>query len=413
MATRAANGRSSIYQDGQGRWHGVVSMGTGLDGKLSRRHVSGGSQTEVTNRVRDLERQRDAGAVSSTGRTTVATWMSEWIDRREALGSVRRRTLDGYRVDQHHVVAAIGSVRLDRLRPAHVEHLWQSMVDAGRSGSIPHCRRTLMAAFNEAVHRGMLVRNPVKLANTPRTETTEIEPYGVEEMARLLRAARDALNAPRWTLATVLGLRQGEVLGLQWSDLDLDEGTLTIRRQLQRLGWVHGCPDRTNCLTKAGIPAKRGADCPQRWGGGIVTRPVKSDAGRRTLALPATVTTELRAHRAEQAAKQLSSELWTAGPGGGWVFTDGIGHPLDPRADLAAFKELCRAARLPVKRLHDLRHSAATMMLATDLDLRTAGQVLGHSQVALTARYSHVLADRKSVAAARIEATMFGRPGSL
>lgn len=95
------------------------------------------------------------------------------------------------------------------------------------------------------------------------------------------------------------------------------------------------------------------------------------------------------------------------------MFANEVGGPTDPRADARDFKDRCKAARVPPKRLHDLRHTAATMMLDSDLDLRTAGQVLGHSQVAQTARYSHVLADRKSVAAARIEASMFGhRKGS-
>jgi site-specific recombinase XerD len=113
--------------------------------------------------------------------------------------------------------------------------------------------------------------------------------------------------------------------------------------------------------------------------------------------------------RAVQAEEQLACEVWTTGPGGGWVFANEIGGPTDPRADARDFKELCREAKVPPKRLHDLRHSAATMMLASDLDLRTAGQVLGHSQIALTARYSHVLADRRSIAAARIEESMFGQ----
>jgi integrase len=132
-------------------------------------------------------------------------------------------------------------------------------------------------------------------------------------------------NAPRWTLALAMGLRQGEVLGLRWDDLDLAEGTATIRRQLQRLGWRHGCPDSIKCR-------KRGADCPQRWGGGLRATDPKSDAGRRTLALRARVTEELRAHRATQAAEQLASEVWTAGPDGGWVFANEAGGPTDPRA---------------------------------------------------------------------------------
>jgi integrase len=237
-----------------------------------------------------------------------------------------------------------------------------------------------------------------------------MEPYTVEEMCQLLDAAEGTGNAPRWALAAVLGLRQGEVLGLQWDDVELgDEGILCVRRQLQRLGWQHGCGDPSVCHTASGSLAKRGADCPQRLGGGLVLRPVKSAAGRRTLVLPPSLAVDLRHHRRLQAEERLASEVWEQGPGNGWVFANEARRVLDPRADHRAFKELCSAAGLPKRRLHDLRHTAATMMLDNDLDPKTAGQVLGHSQIVLTARYQHVLADRKSVAAGRIEAAVFGK----
>ena len=103
-------------------------------------------------------------------------------------------------MDERHIVAAIGPVRLERLRAVHVEHLWKSMVDAGRVGSVPHCRRTLMATLNEAVQRGLLAHNPVKLASTPRVESPAMKPYTVEEMCQFLNAAEGTRNAPRSAL---------------------------------------------------------------------------------------------------------------------------------------------------------------------------------------------------------------------
>jgi len=410
MARRAANGRSTIYEGQDERWHGRVSMGVGPDGRQDRRHVTGKTQSEVAAKVKSLEKNRDVGAVTTTGRTVVAVYLSEWIARKEKLRVVRPLTLAGYRTDERHIAAAIGKVRLDRLGPSNIEHLWDHMLTRGLR--IAHCRRTLNAALNDAVKRGLIPRNPVKTADTPRDERTEIVPYAVEEMAALLAAAEGSRNAVRWSLALALGLRQGEVLGLGWDDLDLPsaeggEGSVAVRRQLQRVPWRHGCADPNTCLNGAGDPPKRAADCPQRWGGGLKVSEPKSDAGRRTLTLPATVTAQLRAHLRAQKAERLASEIWELGPNGGWVFANQAGGPIDPRADAHDFKALCAKAGVPPKRLHDLRHSAATMMLASDLDLRTAGQVLGHSQVAQTARYSHILRDRRSVAAARIEATLF------
>lgn len=101
-------------------------------------------------------------------------------------------------------------------------------------------------------------------ARTPSYEAPEINPYSVEEVRRFLVAAQGRRNVPRWTLAAVIGLRQGEALGLQWGDFDADHATLAVRRQLRRVSWQHGCTDRTHC-------SKRGADCPMRHGGGLLT----------------------------------------------------------------------------------------------------------------------------------------------
>jgi integrase len=408
---RAANGRSSIYQAGDGRWHGWVSMGTGPGGTPIRHHVADRTRTGVTAKVKRLEQDRDAGVVTSTARTTLATYLAEWILRKEKLRVVRPNTIDGYRVDEKHVAAAIGKVRLDRLTPGNVEHLWAHLLDRGLT--VGHCRRTLNAALNDAVKRGFIARNPVKAAAVVGEPQDEIVPYTLDQMTALLHAAKGSRNAARWTLALALGLRQGEVLGAHWDDVALPakggtEGSMTIRRQLQRVTWQHGCPDPGSCLNRAGKPAKRGADCPQRWGGGLKVSEPKSHAGRRTLTLPVPVADELRAHRQSQRAERLASEIWEQGPDGGWVFANARGGPTDPRADDRDFKDLCREANVPPKRLHDLRHSAATMMLSADLDQKTTGQVLGHSRTAQTDRYLHVLEDRKSVAAARIADALFG-----
>lgn len=387
-------------------------MGTLPSGLPDRRHVSGKTQSIVTAKVKALERNRDTGSTRAPGKTTVGAYVAGWIGRRERMGSVRPLTLSGYRTDLRHIEAAIGKVRLDKLGPVNIEYLWGYMRDLDLS--VAHCRRTLNAALNDAVRRGALLRNPVPAAETPTRPPMEIQPYTVEQMTELLRAAYGTRDSARWMVAMTLGLRQGEVLGLCWDDVQLPardgaEGTIVIRRQLQRVTWQHGCPDPSVCLNRAGRPAKRSADCPQRWGGGLRISEPKSNAGRRALTLPPTLKNQLIAHREAQAAERESCEVWADGPFGGWVFANGTGGPTDPRADARAFKDLCVLAGVPPKRLHDLRHSAATMMLASDLDLRTAGQVLGHSQLALTARYSHVLADRRSVAADRIEQTLFGK----
>jgi len=406
MKTRAANGRSSIYLGADGRWHGRVSLGTNpATGNAIRRQVTAKTQAEVTRKVRALEKARDEGAVpvSTESRQTVATYLNSWIKNREALG-VRYNTVVGYRVDARHIEAAFGGVRLNKLTVDHIETMWKQMSAVrpdGRTriGSIPHVRRTLSAALADAVKRGLIPRSPVAIARTPKHTRPRIQPYTLDEVRQLLDAADATRQPARWLVGAVLGLRQGEVLGLRWEDLDVAASSLTVTRQLQRRVWQHGC----------GSPScgrKRGTDCPNRFGGGLVTSEPKSEAGRRTIALAPITLDTLSAHRKRQAAERLAAEHWDDGA---WMFPDEWGRPMDPQLDYRAWRRLCADAGVPVRRLHDLRHTAATLLLEADVDLKSAGQILGHGTVSQTAAYTHVLADRKAAAARAVEAHVFGR----
>lgn len=397
---RAANGRSTIYKDDAGRWHGYVSMGRTPAGRSIRRHVSARTQSELTRKVRSLETERAGGALTTPGRKpTLDGYLAQWIERRSAL-DVRPKTVAGYRTDARYVTAAIGGKRIDRVTSSDIEGLWTSMVQAGVVASIAHVRRTLNACLADAINEGLVARNPIKGARTPKHDSPKIEPYTVDEVRRFLATAKDRRNSARWTVAVISGLRQGEVLGLQWSDLDLAAATLTVRRQLQRRVWRHGCLDKDQC-------GKRGADCPQRWGGGLTSAEPKSRAGRRVIALPPSLTAELVEHRKAQIAERLAAQYWRAGD---WVFTTEWGAAIDQRRDWGEFKAMIAKAGLREARLHDLRHSAATLMLEADTDLQTAGQILGHGAVSQTSKYTHILADRQRAAAARMESLIWGTP---
>jgi integrase len=348
--------------------------------------------------VRDLERLRADGAGTRlSARIPLGIYLRDWITTRTSLGRVRPKTVEGYRTDLRRIDATIGHVRLDRLSARNVEYPWSTMVADGVLASVQHCRRTLDAAISDAVEQGLIPRNEVRLATTPRYSPSTIEPYTLDEMAALLRASTGSRNAVRWNLALALGLRRGEALGLQWPDIDLDAGTLTIRRQLQRVPWERGCSHPASCG-----PAP---DCPLRYGGGLRISEPKSAASRRTVAMPHPLTAELRTHRAAQAAERLAAPAWADGD---WVIATELGQPIDPRNDVRVFKRLCRTAGVPERRLHDLRHSAATALLVADVDLATTGPILGHSHVEMTARYTHVLADRKRIAADRMSDVLFG-----
>lgn len=429
---RQANGRSSIYKGGDGRWYGRVTMGARPDGSPDRRKRSGKTQADVTRKVRELETTRDAGIATTPGRPpAVGEWLAHWLDNIVAL-RVSPATLVGYESDVRlYAVPGLGRHRLDQLTPDHIDALYASLTRRGKSPAVlQHLRRTLRAAFNDAVARDRMPRNPVNRASAPKAVETEIEPFSVADARRILEAAAHERNGTAWIIAVSLGMRRGEVLALQWSDIDLSEGTLTVRHKLQRLSWQHGCTDAALCaaahhLRPCTANCRRHRDrprgcptpcaprcigharhCPERRGGGLVRGQPKSQAGRRPIALPDPLVTVLRRHRKSQASERLlAGPMWEEND---LVFSQVNGRPLDPDGHSKAWKTFLDRAGVRQGRLHDARHTAATLLLVQGVDQRTVMAIMGWSEVSMTKRYQHVIPELRREAATRVGVALWG-----
>lgn len=399
---RASNGASSIYRGKDGDWHGRVTMGARDDGRPDRRHVRAKTRAEVTRKVRELEKSRDAGTVRRAGRTwTVEQWLTHWLDN-IAAPFVRDNTLAGYRVAVRvHLIPGVGAHRLDRLEPEHLEKLYVRMMRNGSAAGTAHqAHRTIRTALSEAVRRGHLTGNPAALAKAPRLTEEEVEPYSIEDVRRILAAATHGRNSARWAVALALGLRQGEALGLRWADLDLTAGSLAVRRSRQRPRWEHGCGGKCG-KPKAGY-------CPNRVAAGEETAETKSRNGRRVIGLPDELTSLLQQHRAEQdREREAAAQLWHEG---GWVFTTPTGQPLNPRTDYTDWKKLLAHAGVREGRLHDARHTAATVLLVLGVPERAVMGLMGWSDSAMTRRYQHITTAVRLDIASRVGQLLWQSP---
>ena len=267
----------------------------------------------------------------------------------------------------------LGHHRLDRLQPEHLEAFYrQSLKEGLAPATVLQMHRILSRALKVAMRRGRVPRNVASLVDAPTVRRAEVVPLTAADARQILATAAAERNAARWSVALALGLRQGEALGLGWDDLDLDNGTLTVRRALQR-----------------------------KPGGGLVLVEPKSAAGRRTVVLPQPLVTAFRRHRVAQHEERLAAgSLWNDT---GLVFTTSRGTPIDPRADHRAWRDLLTRAGVRPARLHDARHTAATLLLAQGVPARVAMQILGHSQISLTlGTYSHVVPELAHEAAERM-----------
>lgn len=400
---RNANGRSSIYySETDGYWHGRVSMGVRDDGKPDRRHVRSKVKQRVVDKVGQLEKERESGKVSKPGRSwTVEQWLTYWVES-VAAPTVRPNTLTGYRAAVYnHLVPGIGAHRIDKLTPEHLERFYtklgQKRTKDGKQfkpARVHHVHRTVRAALSEAVRRQHIGTNPAKIARPPRVPEEEIVPFTQDEATRLLKAATSVRNGARYVIALTLGLRKGEALGLQWHDIDLEQQTMTIARTVQRLNWEHGCTAAEPC------GHRYAGHCPHRYGGGAVAAEVKSRAGRRVVGIPSPLVQVLDRHRREQEQeREKAGNMWREE---GWVFTNRLGGPLHPRVDHDTWKELLSQADVRDARLHDARHTAATMLLLLGVPSRAVMDVMGWSEASMTKRYQHVTPEVTSSIAERV-----------
>lgn len=380
---RASNGESTIHEGAAGRWHGYVSMGTKEGGVPDRRHVTGKTRAIVAKKVRDLQTKRDAGLAPEAGKPpTVDEWMDHWLAY-IAARRLRPRTLDSYQtMVRLHIRPALGHHRLDRLQPEHLEAFYLALEEKGLSASTAlRAHRILSRALKVAHQRGKVGRNVAVLVDAPAAKRPVTPmPLDVDECRRLLDTAKQGRNAARWTVAVALGLRQSEALGLMWRDVDLDRGTLVVRRGLHR------------------VP-----------GQGLVFEEPKTASSRRLIVLPKQLLTELRVHREVQAAERAEAiDYWTDHD---LVFPNELGGPMDDRNDYRAWVTLLRNAKVRRIRLHDGRHTAATLLLAEGIHPRVVMELLGHSAMRTTTdTYSHVMPALAQQAADRMDAALWGVP---
>jgi integrase len=308
----------------------------------------------------------------------LAAFLEAWLADVVA-GSVRPKTFVSYRsIVTCHLAPALGHIRLDELRPGHVQAYLNAAAGSGLAPrTVAYHRNILRQALGYAERIELVGRNVAKLAVPPRIPRREVRPLTPAEARVFLAAiAGDRLEAA-YLLALGAGLRQGEILGLRWPDVDLAAaGTVRVRAALQRV-------DGQFALVEP-----------------------KSTRSRRVVPLPAIVRAALVAHR-ERAALEpprriepVFDEL---------VFTTTAGAPIDGINLTRRFQRILRAAGLPHQRFHDLRHGCASLLLAQGVPARVVMETLGHSQISLTLdTYSHVIPALGREAADRMDAVLRG-----
>lgn len=292
---------------------------------------------------------------------TLAEYLVEWL--KSATPTIRANTAKQYEsIVRLHLIPLLGSIKLMDLRPDQVQAFYNAKQASGTSvRNVRMIHSVLHRALNRALQLGLLGRNPSQPVTKPRLRKKEMSTLTDVQVRTLLMVAKDWNNGALYHLAVTTGLRQGEILGLKWADLDWNEKKLHIRRQLQ-----HVC------------------------GTGYVFTEPKSASGTRTVVLGLSTFTKLKEHYKIQQQKKLElKDQWKEND---LIFPSSIGTPLDHRNLYREYKALLAEAGLPSIRFHDLRHTAASLMLQENIHPKILQEMLGHSDISLTlGTYSHIL----------------------
>lgn len=353
---KRANNSGSVTNRGENRWEIRVSL---PDSQRVSRYVQG-NKYDAERALRTLLVDLDSGKLVASPNRTVGEYLAAWL-RDVVTPGVRPSTARRYeQFVRLHLAPHVGAVKLDKLAPAHLVKLYATLAQALAPRTIGHVHLCLHSALETAVRWELLTRNVCDLVDPPRARKPEIAFLSPDQARKVLAAARgDPLEA-LYALALTTGMRKGEILGLKWADVDLAAATLQIRRAIT---WEKGR--------------------------GLIESEPKSAAAHRTVALTDLAVDALRRHHTSQKrARLFAGPRWEER---GLVFPNGEGRPLHPENLLRrSFAPLLERAGVPRVRFHDLRHSAASLLLALGTHPKIVSEMLGHSSISLTlGTYSH------------------------
>ena len=370
--------RGSIRQRSKGSWQLRYE---GPPDSLGRRKQDSetmrGTRKEAERVLRERLTQAENGGFVVKSKETVAEFLARWLDIYAATNT-EVRTQMGYKAHiRRYIVPEIGRVKLQALKPQHIQAIYVSMLSRGLSArTVHHVHTLLKQTLSHAMKWGLLIRNPADATDPPRPENNELEMWDVSTLQTFLTSADKSRYANIYHLAVLTGLRRSELLGLRWDAIDVDNRRLMVIRKLQRI-----------------------------TGMGLLEGQPKTARSKRSIALSPVAVTLLHEVRAQQLERRLAlGPVWQEM---GYVFTQNDGTPIDPDRVSRDFARVIREAGLPHLTVKGLRHAHASVLLSSGIHPKIVSERLGHSNIAITMDiYSHVLPGLQENAALAFDRTL-------
>lgn len=369
--------RGHIKQRSKGSWSIVLDLGRDPStGKRKQQWVSvKGTKREAEKKLAELQHALHTGGYVKPTNITVGDFLQQWL-RDYASTRVRPKTLEGYHQRGKHLIDGLGGVLLSELKPEHIHRYYRENGKTLSAATLIKHHNLLRSALSQAVKWQTIARNVADAVDPPRARRKEMRALTGPEVHRLLEACEDTPWHPMFHTLTWTGLRRSELLGIRWKDVDLNLATLRVVQTLQKLN-----------------------------DGTFIIQEPKTASGRRTIALSPASCLVLRAHREKQ--ERNAALLGISVTEDALVFSHPDGSPRVPSTLTLAFRRLTRRIGLEGVRLHDLRHTMASLYLEQGVNPKTVAERLGHASVTITLDlYSHCLPGVQEAAAAQFDAAM-------
>ena len=377
-STRNAQGGGTIRQRPDGRWEARFTVGRDPGtGRQVQRSVYGSTQREVRQKLAQAVAELDSGIYQAPNKIKVSEWLAEWLTTFCA-GKIKPLSYQTYAgLIKNHINPAIRAVELQAVKGTHIQKLYNGMTKASLSGKlVRNVSAVLHKSFDTAIKQGLIRVNPCDAAELPKVERHEIKPLADSEILLFLAAIDDSPMRNAYALCLFAGLREAECLGLSWKQVDFQRGRITVSQQLQQ-NKTNGCTYFIAPTTKSGKP--------------------------RTIEPPPIAFEYLRAEKKRQAENRLKA-------GSAWnnpddlVFTNELGRHFMILTFYKTFKKIAASIGRPDARPHDLRHTAATVAIASGADIKSVQDMLGHATASFTLNvYAHTTEQMMKDTAARMQ----------
>jgi integrase len=353
---RRGHHEGSVYYDAsKDRWVAAISVGPGR-----RKKFFFEKKQDAIKKKNEALRELERGTLAMGERRKLGEYLEDWLENTHR-NKLRVGTYINYKKKVRYIVDGLGDVWLQKLTPEHVQDFLQKKLDEGLSSKTVHeIHGVLRVALKKAVRWGIVSRNVCDVVDPPVIVSREAVPLSVEQARALVKHVRGHRLEVLLAMAVVTGMRRGELLALRWSDIDFDRHRLLV---LHSVDYVAGY-------------------------GYVVAEP-KTTAGKRWISIPAFLVDMLRQHQAQQLELRKAAKKWDDHD---LVFPNLSGGYLHPSHMGDKFRRLLKEAGLPAIHFHDLRHSAATILLCMGVNIKVIQELLGHSDISVTLGvYGHLL----------------------